>query len=304
MTTQPSRTLVVGESLIDIVENVRGRVEHVGGSPLNVAVGLARLGGAVDLATAIGQDALGQAILAHASASGVRLINRASDPAQRTSTATAVIQEDGSARYDFAISWNISPLDSEGYSALHTGSIGATLRPGSARVRELFSRASPGVLRSFDPNIRPGVLGERDEVIETVSGIARHCHIVKLSDEDADWLHPGEDAERVTDRYRRFGAALVIVTRGGNGYALRCGDRFCDVPAKPAKVVDTIGAGDSFMAGLLFALRSARKSILDGRADPEFVGRAAAFAASCAAVTVGRSGADLPRRAAVPAPLP
>ena len=285
MTIILDRTLVVGESLIDIVDNADGRSEHVGGSPMNVAVGLARLGATVDLVTAIGADAHGRAVRDHVSTAGVHLINQTNAPSQPTSTATAVIQPDGSARYEFGITWDISTIEAEGYSALHTGSIGAALQPGRNRVLDLFSLSGPLVLRSFDPNIRPGVLGPRDDVLDTVRQIARRCQVVKLSDEDAEWLHPGDDVEQVTARYRDLGAAVVIVTQGSRGFALRCGDHFSNVPATPVEVVDTIGAGDSFMAGLLFALTAptARTSVLTGRPDPDLLSAATRFAAACAA---------------------
>lgn len=296
MTARPPRTLVVGESLIDVVETADGRVEHVGGSPMNVAVGLARLGGSVGLVTAIGPDARGRAIRHHVTSSGASLINQASDPSAPTSSATAVIQADGSAQYDFDVTWDISEIDANGFAALHTGSIGAALRPGRDRVVDLFCSSPPGVLRSFDPNIRPDILGPREEILDTVRLIAGRCHVVKLSDEDADWLHPGEDAEQIVARYRELGASVVVITRGGEGFVLACGDRLVDVPATATTVVDTIGAGDSFMAGLLFALGTpaARIGLLSGQPDHVLVLNAASFAARCAAVTVGRAGADLP----------
>ncbi|MBZ4486751.1 carbohydrate kinase [Microbacterium sp. cx-55] len=292
-----SDLLVIGEALVDVVSTGAGREAHPGGSPLNVAVGLARLGASVTLATCIGTDEFGRILSGHLARSGVVVTQGSVDPSIRTSSATASIRSDGSAQYDFDITWDISAPRISSFRGLHTGSIGALLAPGGDIVAACFESAGPEILRSFDPNIRPSVLGPREQVLPSVERIARASTVVKLSDEDAEWLHPGLNAAEVTAHYARLGAALVVVTQGGAGSVLRLGAATAFVPAQTTKVADTIGAGDSYMAGLLFFLTTTVGSgtLLGGAMTLPDAVQAAAFAAACAAVTVSRPGADLPR---------
>jgi fructokinase len=299
-----SELLVIGEALVDVVSTAAGPKAHAGGSPMNVAVGLARLGAPVTLATHIGTDEYGRLLSNHLAQSGVAVTTGSVDPSFRTSSATATIQSDGSAEYVFDIAWNVADLSARGFDAMHTGSLGALLPPGGNAVAECFAATAPEVLRSFDPNIRPSVLGPRETVLPLVERIARTSAVVKLSDEDAEWLHPGLDPVEVTAHYARLGAAIVIVTQGAEGSLLRLGGETAYVPSQKTEVADTIGAGDSYMAGLLYFLTTtvgADKIIGRTAALPEVVA-AARFAAACAAVTVSRPGADLPWLNEVAAP--
>lgn len=290
--------LVVGEALVDVVSTPTGSQEHPGGSPMNVAIGLARLGASVTLATRIGTDARGRQISSHLGDSGVRLSSDSVDAAARTSSATATIGTDGSATYDFDIEWDIADLPTAGFAAVHTGSIGALLAPGADAVAALFEAVDDGVLRSFDPNIRPSVLGSRDVVLPLVERLARASTVVKMSDEDARWLHPELDPFEVTAHYARLGVQIVAVTLGGEGSVLRVGGETATVQPTTVRVADTIGAGDSFMAGLLFALTNSIgvDDVMARSAAFDDILEAARFASECAAITVGRPGADLPRR--------
>ncbi|MCU1542784.1 MAG: Fructokinase [Microbacteriaceae bacterium] len=291
-----SELLVIGEALVDVVSTASGREAHAGGSPMNVAVGLARLGASVTLATHFGTDEHGQLISSHLARSGVTITAGSVNPSFRTSSATATIRSDGSARYDFDIAGDIADLPVEAFSAMHTGSIGALLPPGSDVVAEYFAAAAPEVLRSFDPNIRPSVLGPRETVLPLVERIARTSTVVKLSDEDAEWLHPRLNPVEVTAHYARLGPAIVIVTQGADGSLLRLGAETTFIPSRKTEVADTIGAGDSYMAGLLHFLTTTvgAGKIIDGPVSLREAVEAARFAAACAAVTVSRPGADLP----------
>ena len=290
--------LIVGESLVDVLSTPTGQQEHPGGSPMNVAIGLARLGASVTLATRLGTEERGRLITRHLTDSGVHLTPGSVDAAIRTSSATATIGSDGAATYDFDISWDVTGLPTTGFEVVHTGSIGALLAPGADAVAACFEAVDDGVLRSFDPNIRPSVLGGRDNVLPLVERLARSSTVVKMSDEDARWLHPELDPLEVTAHYARFGVQIVAVTLGADGSLLRVGGDTAVVPSQPVRVADTIGAGDSFMAGLLFALtNSIGVADVMRRAAPfGDILQAARFAAACAAITVGRPGADLPRR--------
>ena len=290
--------LVVGEALVDVLSTPAGRQEHPGGSPLNVAIGLARLGASVTLATQLGTDARGRSIARHLRDSGVRLARGAVDESRPTSSATATIGADGSATYEFDIDWDITGLPSAGFEAVHTGSIGALLAPGAEAVAACVENSGDGVLRSFDPNIRPSVLGGRDEVLPLVERLARSSTVVKMSDEDARWLHPELDPLAVSSHYARLGVQIVVVTLGAEGSLLRVGDDTAAIPSQTVSVVDTVGAGDSFMAGLLFALTSSVgvTRVVGRTAALGDIAQAARFAAACAAITVSRPGADLPRK--------
>lgn len=296
--------LVIGEALVDVVSTATGETAHPGGSPMNVAVGLARLGAPVTLATRIGTDVHGRMLLSHLTQAGVHLASGSVDAALRTSSATATIQTDGSASYDFDITWDVADLPSSGFELVHTGSIGALLAPGGGAVAECFEAAGEGVLRSFDPNIRPSVLGPRDAVVRLVERLARASTVVKLSDEDAQWLHPGLSALELTAHYARLGASIVVVTQGAEGSFVRSGADTMIVPSEPVHVADTIGAGDSYMAGLLYFLASTIGvgRVLGGGISPSEATDACRFAAACAAVTVARPGADLPYLHEVTAP--
>ncbi len=275
--------LVIGEALVDVVRRgADAPVAHPGGSPLNVAVGLARLGIPATLHSSFGADAHGLAIAEHLAASDVAVTATTvgTDP---TSVAVATIGADGAATYDFRIAWEPAPVDPAGFDLVHTGSIGAALEPG-ATVVEAALAAAAGLV-SFDPNIRPALLPPAEVARERVERLVGLAQVVKASDEDVAWLYPGDAITTVLERWRALGPRLVVVTRGGGGAdaLTAAGALHVDVP--PVTVADTIGAGDSFMAGLLADL------LRNGFDDPA---ASLAFAARCAAITVSRPGANPP----------
>lgn len=297
-----ARFLVVGEALTDSVSHEETRSETPGGSPLNVAVGIARLGHQVTLAARVGQDSRGLEIMAHAMDSGVSLIEDFSG-LSRTSSATATIAPDGSASYEFDLLWDFTPdmVHSGDCDHVHTGSIGATLEPGATGVAELLRRErAKGSSISYDPNARPSIMGRPDEVLTRVEELVGLSDIVKASDEDIAWLYPGKTLQDVVSHWKSLGPQLVVVTQGANGVMAWLGSSEVSAPTRATHVHDTIGAGDSFMAGLLVAL-SERGALGSGRSqltelsEAELAG-AIDFALSCAAITVSRAGANPPRR--------
>ena len=284
--------VVLGEALIDVVvRNGEEPSEHVGGSPANVALGLARRGVDVALVTAIGRDRRGESIARHLEASGVKL-PEISFSAARTSAATAEITADGSATYDFDIDWRLPDELPHGRPAVvHTGSIAAFLEPGATSVRE-YLRRSHGATITFDPNIRPALVGSQAHAVATFEETAALATLVKLSDEDAEWLYPGRELREVLDRILALGPRLAVVTRGGSGSVLATRELQVDVPSERVEVADTIGAGDTYMASLI-------ASVLEGGVDAptrDTLERTGSDAAHAAAITVSRSGADLPWR--------
>jgi len=291
--------LVVGEALIDVVTRNGESAAHPGGSPLNVAVGLARLGLPATLHTSIGVDEYGDLIRSHLDASGVRLSAESVADAP-TSVAEAAIDERGAAEYVFQIEWDPRPLPAaDGFDVVHTGSIATVLSPGRDAVRGLVEALRPGATISFDPNVRPKLSGPREEALRLVLDLVRLADVVKASDEDVEWLYPGRDLGEVAAEWRALGPSVVIVTRGGEGaLAVTRSDRI-DVPAPATQLVDTVGAGDSFMAATIAALDARSLTGAAHRADLAAIDRATLlevveFAARCAAITVSRAGANPP----------
>lgn len=297
------RTLVIGESLIDVVHRPDGSVqEHVGGSPANVAVGLARLGHDVTFATMIGDDERGARIADLLDGEGVWLTG--GSVAQRpTSVATSTLDASGAATYSFDLAWQMNqdqPL--EGVAHVHTGSIAATLEPGASAVLATVQSARPHATISYDPNARPSLMGDPHEVRAKMEQLIGLSDVVKASDEDIAWLYDGAPVPEVLRLWGQLGPALVVMTRGDKGalVGLNVGGELTSVDAPAVAVVDTVGAGDSFMAGLLSGLMEAG---LVGGVEARERLRAATLAEvrpainralACAAITVSRPGADPP----------
>lgn len=289
--------LVIGEALIDIVAHTDDApaVEHVGGSPANVALALGRLGDPVRLLTALGTDARGHRIERHLTDSGV-VVDPRSWVLDHTSTARATIQPDGSARYDFDINWILeSATDPLTEDVLHVGSVGTFLSPGADQVLRMVEHAATGTIVSFDPNIRSALIGDRSGAIARVESITELSDLVKLSDEDAAWLYPEWDVGAVADHFLESGARIIAITMGGNGVLLASPHARTHVPAPATTVHDTVGAGDTFSAGLIDAILHER-SLLD-ESDERALLAVGRQAAAAAAITVQRPGADPPTRA-------
>ena len=284
-----------------------GRVDaHPGGSPANVAVGLARLETPATLVTRMGQDAYGGLLREHLVGNGVVLAPGA-DAAAQTSVAVATLDAAGVASYEFRLTWDLPPLDPsllEGVACVHSGSLGTALQPGARSVRDLLAAASGRVPVSYDPNLRPALLGPPEEVRPDVEALVSLSDIAKVSEEDLGWLHPGEAYEEVARRWLALGPALVVVTRGGDGVYARTRSYELRRPGVPVEVVDTVGAGDAFTAGLLDALAGAGRlgpAQTDQLAQVPLDELEAALAAAdtVAALTCARPGADPPTRAAL-----
>jgi fructokinase len=306
MSGQPERrgrVLVVGEALADVVISPGGRRVHPGGSPANVAVGLARLGVPVTLLTQVGADRAGGLIRDHLGRNAVDLIN--AGRGQRTGVAQARFDAAGSASYEFLLEWDpdaavtAPALAATGASCLHTGSIAATLQPGAATVRALLEQAGTSVTISYDPNCRPSQMGDPIRTRAQVESLVSLSHVVKASAEDVQWLYPAVRHSEVARHWLRLGPAIVIITGGATGSWAVARAGAIRVPAVPTPVVDTLGAGDSFTAAVLAGL--ARRDLLGGHRTDQLRGLAAddltgllADASRAAAVTCSRAGADPP----------
>jgi fructokinase len=304
--------VVVGEALVDLVGQRGGRTlaVHPGGSPANVALGLARLGNPVTLKTRVGRDAFGVMIREHLEASGV-VVDAGPDDAVLTTLAIATLAA-GIASHDFRIQWDVPslvPLPVE-TRCLHTGSLGTVLPPGAANVVDLMERehARGRVTVSYDPNVRPALMGEPGRARPAVERLVALSDVVKVSDEDLRWLYPDRRDEEVAGAWLGFGPALVVVTRGGAGVYAVSRNVELHRPAIPIDLVDTVGAGDSFTSGLLDGLRradligAARHEAL-AAIDEATLEDVVDEAAQIAGITCSRPGADPPTRAQLDAPL-
>ena len=300
---------VIGEALVDLVPGgpgARAR-ESPGGSPFNVAVGLARLGNRTSLMARFADDRCGRLLRSAAAAEGIDL-SAAPTAAERATEATATVDAAGQVTYEFDMDgtadwqWTAAELRelSPGTELLHFGSIASWTPPGDARIADLVGdlRAGGSVLISYDPNVRPAVFGGRLRGIEMLERSVRDAHVVKASREDVEWLYPEIAPDDVAARWSRLGANLVVVTDGAEGATAYRGTRApLHRPGRRVTVVDTIGAGDAFTAGLLTGLvrrHLHRNRRLEGISDgtlADIIDEAVLVSA----ITCEREGADPPR---------
>ncbi len=305
----------IGEILIDftpLVENDRtvGFEMHPGGSPFNVAVGLARLGARVEFAAKVSTDFFGRFLLAHLEREGIgaRLLSRADAP----TTLAFVALEGGEPAFSFYQNGTADTLlrpedvpsgDIAACQALHFGSISLLQEPTASTITGLVERLQGGPLLSFDPNVRPNQVADQTALRRLIDRLFQAAGLVKVSAADLRWLAPARSFEDAAAEILHRGPdapgpALVVVTRGADGcYALsrRAAVR---LPAPHVEVVDTVGSGDAFTAGLLYRL--GERDLL----SPERLSEAAApvleealrFALAAAALNCTRPGADPPRR--------
>jgi fructokinase len=252
----PAPLVVVGEALVDLVlaPGATTPSAHPGGSPANVALGLARLGADVVLVTRLGSDEYGQLIEKHLRGSGVELAEGSVVDAP-TSTALARLDDLGRATYEFDIDWRLEAVSVPVGVCLHTGSIAAVLDPGAGSVAALLDDARATATVSYDPNTRPSLMGAAEVALRRIEAVVDVSDIVKASDEDLGWLFRGEQVAAVAARWLARGPAMVVVTRGEFGAYAVAASGEVDHPGEKIDVVDTVGAGDAFSSGLLDGLR-------------------------------------------------
>ena len=216
----------------------------------------------------------------------------------------------GIATYDFRIEWDIGDLEPLPVETrcLHTGSLATVLEPGRTDVQTLLEHEHQRrrVTISYDPNVRPALLGSPEEARPGIEHLVGLSDVVKVSDEDLQWLYPDRDDEDVAREWLSRGPAVVIVTRGGNGVFAVTAALEVRRPATAIDLVDTVGAGDSFTSGLLDGLRRAdliggpRREALAAIDESSLVS-VLDTASLIAAITCSRPGADPPTRTEVDA---
>jgi len=301
--------LSCGDALIDFLpaKSADGRdalVPVVGGSCLNVAIGIARLGAPAGFVGGISTDLFGRIIADHAQASQVDL--RYAARRSRPSTLAFVHTIDGEPHYAFyddgtaAREWTYrqGSIPFAEADAIHVGS--TTLVDGRAagQTLALVEDARGATTISFDPNCRPDLIDDKAEYVRRMDRFAACADIVRLSDSDFAFLYGESDPASKAEALFAEGTVLVIITRGARGaWAWHRHEGMIEVSAPVVEVVDTVSAGDSFQAALLFALRAMNRIGAGplARISAAELRRALTFAAACAAVTCSRPGADPPR---------
>jgi fructokinase len=299
---------VCGELVADLIVRDDGTLLPVpGGSPANTAFAAARLGLGVQFLGRFGDDLFGEAAWTRLREAGVDLTGSVS-ASERSTLAVATTDSEGHARYAFwtqgTADWQWTDAELAGAPApatraVHTASVASWTPPGAAAILGLLTRGrAAGMLVSYDPNVRPPLLGGESRAI--ISAMISQAGLVKVSDEDLAALHPGQPPLTTARQWLALGPSAVVVTAGADGATvLRPDHHPLSVAAPPVAVVDTIGAGDTFTAGLIAALlghvgeatnAAARLRELDDAAWSQ----ALASAATAAAITCSRAGCDPP----------
>jgi len=309
----PKRIAVVGEALIDLIGQPDGTYQaKTGGAPANVSIALARLGVDVTFVARMSVDAFGVKLhdwLAPESINLAHLI-RTTDP---TTLAVATLDDQGKAHYSFYVQgtadWGLTHDDLAAFvssppDAFVIGSVALVIEPGSQAIEQTASRLHTLGTTTvvIDVNIRPGLGFDRDSERARVERQIGVAHIVKASDEDIAWLYSADEVESVAAAWSQSGRAIVV-TRGASGASLYVdGNRITDVPAPRIDVVDTVGAGDSFLGATLFGLqeRDALGSDATSRVRALTPGDwtdVLTMAARVGAITCSRAGCNPPTRA-------
>lgn len=306
--------LICGEALYDVfpvAETASGfsMDARIGGSPFNVAVGMARLGRRVAFFTGLSSDPLGRRLEKALTDEGVDTgyLVKKHNP---TTLAVVGLTSSGVPHYTFygheaadrvVTAADLPALPPE-VAGLHFGSFSLMVGQTAETLQALARREAATRLISLDPNVRLGVEPDAAAWRRCVERYSEIADIVKVSEEDLDLLFPGDSIDSAIARWHSRGVTLVVVTRGREGAIASLKGEFFEAPGRQVKAVDTVGAGDTFQAALLCGLEEIGKATKAGLAvlSPEEVRRLIGFAISAAAITCTRRGADLPRRGEVP----
>ncbi len=296
-----------GEALIDMLPRTSAEGAPVyqpfnGGSLFNTAIALGRLGMRTGFFTGLSTDFFGDSLAASLKASHVDLMYIKTW--DRPSTLAFVKLDNGQARYSFfddnsarrMLTKKDLPKLAADVTALHFGSFSLITEPCGSTLEALMTREAKKRVICFDPNIRPTVVVNRRDYLARINRLIAMCDILKLSDEDVKWITGKDDLAGAARKWLKAGAKVVAITKGGHGVEAFTKRFAMQLPSVIVKVVDTVGAGDTFTAGFLTALSKGgrlSKAAIAGLDEPT-VRDAVNFAARAAAVTVSREGANPP----------
>jgi fructokinase len=285
---------VCGEVLID--ELPSGAV--VGGGPANTAKALARLGHTVSFIDGISTDVYGEKARAELVADGVDLsLSHSSD--LPTAVAHVTLAADGGASYDFKLdktatfdfesSWLPDPSRYKP-QVLHIGTLATLVQPGADVLFDWALACAEFAPIVYDPNIRAQVMSDHEKYVALVEKWVGISSVIKLSDDDFEWLYPGQSAEKIAEQWLQGGVALVVMTRGVDGLVGYTSDGVVEVAGEKVSVVDTVGAGDTVGAIIVQGLITDGLLNMRGTALKDVLHRAAV----AAAITCSRAGAQPP----------
>ncbi|GCD46631.1 carbohydrate kinase family protein [Streptomyces paromomycinus] len=304
--------VVAGEALIDLVPSSQSPsgdgplpalLPRRGGGPYNTALALGRLGSPAAFCSRVSTDTFGEELLRGLRTDGVdtSLVQRGTEP---TTLAVADISPDGSAGYGFYADGTADRLFTlpaelpDAARAVSFGTCSLVLEPGASAYEALLRRsAEQGIFTALDPNIRAGLIADADAYRARFRAWLPHVTLLKLSEEDAEWLAGTEGVAAAVKDWLAAGPAAVVLTRGGHGLAvLTPGGAEIAVPGEQVEVADTIGAGDTVNAALLHRLDAHGALSPDALAalSPDAWRDILGFAARAAAVTCSRPGAQPP----------
>jgi fructokinase len=297
--------LCCGEALYDLFQDqTDGRFDaRLGGSPLNVAIGLARLGHKSAFLGAIGKDFLAEKMRQRLRDEGVDIY-----PGQQSDAPTPLalisVRDDGVPFYSFHGLDNPAPFEvpsllPPSIKAIHVGSVGVAFGPSAMPLLRLLQKEQGKLFIAYDPNLRPTIVSDASLWRAPVEAIAACADMIKISKEDLEFLSPGLSSEALAERWLAGRARLVVVTDGPAGAQAFSRTQRADLPAPRATVIDTVGAGDAFQSALLAAcaehdaLSSAGLEALSAESLTQIIN----FAIRAGSLTCTRSGAAMPTRA-------
>lgn len=302
--------VICGEALIDLtpkrVDDTEAYVPRAGGSPLNVAVSVSRLDAPAAFLGRLSRDFFGHLLRNHLLSNGVDT-RYVKDGPELSTLAFVHLEPNEEPTYLFYLENSadrkLLPEDLPSafppeVQALHFGSLSLVLEPSASTLEQCMRRERGSRVISLDPNVRPGVIRNRDVYLTRLEGWVRLADLVKVSRADLSWLYPGETVERVAERWLDLGPALVAVTRGSDGCVGFSRTESVELPGLAVDVVDTVGAGDAFTGGLLAALHDRgwlKRDQLETLSAAE-IGAVLNHANLTSALTVTRPGAEPPWR--------
>ena len=299
--------LCCGEALIDMLPREttageKGFAPYAGGAVFNTAIALGRLGQPTAFFTGISDDMMGDILRETLAKSGVDYSLAA--VSSRPTTIAFVKLVNGQASYAFydegtagrMITEADLPALGDDCEAMHFGAISLIPEPCGGTYEALMAREYKSRVISFDPNIRPGFIKDKEKHMGRVRRMAAMSDIIKFSDEDLDWFGMEGDHDALAAHWLNEGAKLVVLTRGAEGATGYTRSFKVSMPSERVTVVDTVGAGDTFDAGILASFKMQdllTKEKVEALTE-EQVGKALALGAKAAAVTVSRAGANPP----------